>query len=160
MSFDLRDPWDYPSRVIYADWLDEQGREDEATYQRRCAEALKVLGRNGALHLREQLAIANGRRRVRILDFEDCLFAIHCCLNSVDGIWWNAGETVSNAYGHTATRTVFVVVRRTDGGIRWGVAKAGARRGSSPVSKVCPGLRADSSVEKFREWADAEGGVA
>lgn len=49
------EPWDETCRVIYADWLDEQGRPEEAEKQRKSAPGYR------ALHVQKITPVLGGR---------------------------------------------------------------------------------------------------
>lgn len=139
------------ARLLYADWLEEQGRSAEAANWR--AHPHWPIREADYERLRSDLAAANGRRRERTLDMSDCVYAAWSAIRLIDGWYACGGATVANAYNYPAVRTVCVAAVRTDGSVRIGVARANAQKGSSLTTPVT-GLRVNAPAEQFRNWAD------
>lgn len=153
-SAPVSNPFDADSRLVYADWLEEQGQLANAEYERKFARALQVCDLKAAF---DSLAKANGKRRTRILSESD---VVDCILSAAqedgNGYSWDAGTTVANAYRYPAIRTVCVAARRSDGSVKVGIATGNAQKGSSPISPVVPGARRDSTLpDTLSRWANS-----
>lgn len=143
-------PNDTTPCLVFGDWHEEQGNMESAAYWRRRAQAMKLSIRPWS-ELVAELDKANGKRRQRLVSREEL---IGCILDSLDGVCYVSGGTVTNAYGYPSRQTVCVAVVRSDGKVRCGCAETNANKGASPTTAVC-GLAKNAKPEQFVAWADA-----
>lgn len=110
--------------------------------------------------LRNLLATANGRRRVRILDLADLERLIQRAKVADDG-WndWVSGGTVCGSYSYPAQTTV-AAVARIDGVVYLGVSTGSARNslGSPAIAwsewKSMRQASPSRRTEKLRAWVE------
>ena len=148
-------PDDATLRLVYADSLEESGKQDLADWHRMYVKVLATSTEPQREQLKAQLERANGRRRTRTLNWND---VIDCCIKAMldkDGWWAVGGGKVANAYGYAAKQTVCVAVKRTDGTMRIGIVESNASKGASLTAAVT-GLAKNAKPEAFRQWADAQ----
>jgi len=101
----------------------------------------------------DRLEMANGRRRTRVLTIEDVLYTVARAYK--DGWAVTASNCVANSYNYSACRTVCVAGKRRDNKIRVGIRVGNAKKGSSPITPIVPGVRRGSNEEiKIMEWAN------
>jgi uncharacterized protein (TIGR02996 family) len=168
-----QEPLDPGLHQIFSDWLEEQGRDQEAKRERAIAAYRKgevvptdqywtvittlyeslawVKSRNVIEGLLERV---NGRRRTRTLNMRDVMECVVKAARDEEG-WHFVGGTVANAYNYPSRSTVCVAARRTDGKVRMDVAETTGSNERSPTTAVT-GLAKNSKPEAFRRWADGE----
>jgi hypothetical protein len=98
-----------------------------------------------------QLAAANGRRRVRTLTTDDIRRAVRIARR--DGMCAVGGDTVAKAYKYLASRTIALIVVRSDGSLRIAIAEGRANAGASITNPICR-LTAVAKLPQFVGWAD------
>lgn len=137
------DLFEESNRLILADALEESGEDKAASWLRHEAKATF-----------EQLETANGRRRTRTVSPEEIVESVRKILTpgcAFVETTCNGGH-VANSYGYKAEQTTVLLVLRSDGTVRVGVAVANASKGASLYSPF--GLRANSKPEQFAAWAN------
>lgn len=145
-----KDPYNVNLRLVYADWLADQGKYDESETQRLIASKLEnPFEKDQLSNIIFALQRANGRRKIRTLELTDVL---RCAKRALIDDWDAVGGgNVANSYGFRAYQTVCVCARRSDYSIRCGITIANA---NGSLTKEITGLNTNAKPEKFREWAE------
>jgi uncharacterized protein (TIGR02996 family) len=93
---DLSDnPADHGTRLVFADYLEETGRPDEAHRQRLWADFYRRTWPT----LAEEHKVANGRRRARIVTLVAVLDCVRAAIDGPDGWHANGGGALAGAFG-------------------------------------------------------------
>jgi len=151
------DPDGYRARLVYADWLEENGEPEEAERERRYGNFLRLVSPKSLAAVFAELEKANGKRRVRTLETRHVIDAV---LHAAEDGWtYYSGGTVANKYGYPATSTWVLAIRKQDGTVAVSVREGSAARNASPVSAWGELLRwtPDSAKcqERMKAWAEA-----
>jgi uncharacterized protein (TIGR02996 family) len=123
----LENPVDIETRLVFADWLDENGQHDKANHQR----VITTISPKSLGTIFGNLEKANGKRRTRTLDESD---VINTVIRATEKGWaWVNGGTVANAYGYPAVTTWILAVKKADGTIAVDAGEGSASKNRSPV---------------------------
>lgn len=147
----LTNPKDITTRLIFADWLEEQGNTKEAHIWR--VFPTFPLTPQQIKEVERDLKALNRKRRTRTLSLSDCIYCAHKAL--IHGWYAVGGGTVANAYGYRAEQTVCFAAKKSNGWVRIQVDLQNATQGSS-LTTPATGLPKNAKPELFRQWADQE----
>src|SRR5262249_49133354 len=141
-------------RLVFSDWLEEQGKHEEAERERNIAayinsgdlgslsgQAMSVLyvllvEPRSLPEIRAQLERDNGKRREQRLCMYDVMQCVVQAARDDDGWFYCGGGNVGNVYRYPSLSTVCVAAKRTDGKVRVGVAETTGSTGRSPTTPV------------------------